>query len=33
LHYSRSAPELDLMQKLKALLDPVGILNVGRVTK
>lgn len=33
LHYSRSAPELDLMGKLKALLDPAGILNVGRVTK
>lgn len=33
LHYSRSASELDLMQKLKALLDPAGILNVGRVMK
>lgn len=33
LHYSRSATELDLMHKLKALLDPAGVLNVGRVTK
>jgi len=33
LHYSRSSTELDLMQRLKTLLDPAGILNVGRVTK
>ncbi|MFT4067803.1 FAD-binding oxidoreductase [Paraburkholderia sp.] len=31
LHYSRSEPEIELMKKLKTLLDPIGILNVGRV--
>ncbi|SEK01957.1 FAD-binding oxidoreductase [Paraburkholderia diazotrophica] len=33
LHYSRSEPEIELMKKLKALLDPTGILNAGRVMK
>jgi FAD/FMN-containing dehydrogenase len=32
LHHSRSVAELDLMRSLKALLDPAGILNSGRVT-
>jgi len=31
LHLSRSPEEVDLMLKLKALLDPCGILNGGRV--
>ncbi|MBI2993049.1 MAG: FAD-binding oxidoreductase [Gammaproteobacteria bacterium] len=31
LGLSRSAEEIDLMRKLKALLDPKGILNPGRV--
>ncbi|MGF6771921.1 FAD/FMN-containing dehydrogenase [Paraburkholderia sp. GAS199] len=31
LHLSRSPQETDLMRKLKALLDPCGILNGGRV--
>ncbi|MDQ8034867.1 MAG: FAD-binding oxidoreductase [Bordetella sp.] len=31
LHFSRSAAELDLMRELKALLDPQGILNAGRI--
>lgn len=33
LHYSRSEPEIELMKKLKGLLDPTGILNAGRVMK
>ncbi|SKD04286.1 FAD/FMN-containing dehydrogenase [Burkholderia sp. CF099] len=33
LHYSRSEPEIELMKKLKELLDPIGILNAGRVMK
>jgi len=33
LHYSRSEPEIELMNKLKALLDPTGMLNAGRVFK
>jgi FAD/FMN-containing dehydrogenase len=31
LHHSRSAAELDLMRRLKAALDPHGILNAARV--
>ena len=31
LHYSRSAPEIDLMRRLKACLDPKSILNPGKV--
>jgi FAD/FMN-containing dehydrogenase len=31
LHRSRSAPELDLMAEIKAMLDPKGILSPGRV--
>jgi len=31
LHFSRSPEELSLMQSLKAMLDPQGILNSGRV--
>ena len=31
LHYSRSAEEIELMQRLKYTLDPKGILNPGRV--
>ena len=31
LHVSRSAEELALMQKLKALLDPMRVLNAGRI--
>ena len=31
LHYSRSPAELALMRTLKAALDPLGILNAGRV--
>lgn len=31
LHYSRSEPEIELMNKLEALLDPTGMLNAGRV--
>ncbi len=31
LHYSRSAEEIELMQRLKKALDPKGILNPGRV--
>ncbi len=31
LHYSRSAPELELMASMKSTLDPKGILNPGRV--
>jgi FAD/FMN-containing dehydrogenase len=31
LALSRSAPELDLMRRIKAVLDPKGILNPGRV--
>jgi FAD/FMN-containing dehydrogenase len=32
LPVSRSAIEIELMQKLKAAFDPAGILNPGRVT-
>jgi FAD/FMN-containing dehydrogenase len=31
LHYSRTAPEIELMRSLKRTLDPAGILNPGRV--
>lgn len=31
LHWSRSADELAVMRELKALFDPAGILNAGRV--
>jgi FAD/FMN-containing dehydrogenase len=31
LHHSRSAQEIDLMRRLKAALDPHGILNAQRV--
>lgn len=31
LGYTRSPEEVDLMHSLKALLDPAGILNRGRV--
>jgi FAD/FMN-containing dehydrogenase len=31
LHHSRNAAELDLMRRLKAALDPQGILNAARV--
>lgn len=31
LHYSRSAPEIELMRGLKNLLDPRGILNPGKI--
>ena len=31
LHFSRSREELDLMRTIKSMLDPRGILNVGRV--
>jgi hypothetical protein len=31
LSYSRSAAEIDVMRRLKAALDPKGILNPGKV--
>jgi FAD/FMN-containing dehydrogenase len=31
LHYSRTEDEIDLMRRLKAMLDPNGILNPGKV--
>jgi FAD/FMN-containing dehydrogenase len=33
LHYSRSDEELNLMRRLKKTLDPLGILNSGRVVR
>ena len=31
LHYTRSATEIDLMKRMKALFDPQGLLNPGKV--
>jgi len=31
LHHSRSAAEIALMQEIKNLLDPAGVLNAGRI--
>jgi len=31
LHHSRSADEIALMQEIKNLLDPAGVLNAGRI--
>ena len=31
LGYSRSAAEIDVMRRIKAALDPKGILNPGKV--
>ncbi|MEX0883171.1 MAG: FAD-binding oxidoreductase [Cyclobacteriaceae bacterium] len=31
LHYSRSQEEIDLMQSLKKMMDPLGILNPGKI--
>lgn len=31
LHYCRSEPEIEVMRQLKALFDPWGILNAGKV--
>jgi len=31
LHHSRNASEIDVMRRLKAALDPHGILNAQRV--
>ena len=31
LSYSRTSAEIDVMRRLKAALDPTGILNLGKV--
>jgi FAD/FMN-containing dehydrogenase len=31
LHYSRSAAEIELMRAVKAIFDPRGILNPGKI--
>ncbi|KVL00422.1 FAD-binding oxidoreductase [Burkholderia territorii] len=33
LHHSRSADEIELMQAIKDLLDPAGVLNAGRILR
>ncbi|KGB90070.1 FAD binding domain protein [Burkholderia multivorans] len=33
LHHSRSADEIALMQEIKKLLDPAGVLNAGRILR
>lgn len=31
LHYSKSPTSIDLMKRIKALFDPNGIMNPGKV--
>lgn len=31
IHYSKSGVQVDLMKKIKALIDPNGIMNPGKV--